>query len=275
MKMSPQTSATGIRLIAWFLCLIAASSRVLDASETCVGDWDLNLKCGKKFFSSILFPSLRLDGVDANKPLSRPHTIFGLSQDFPCRLSIFPNGTFALRPSARCPPSRSLNMQQDHSQTDNNNNILLLRGRWQVEANPYCVTDRFHDNLHLKSYPRRLVKKTGGRKKRDPERDTLLWQKGVSLSLHCRICGRYATPGIWKRTALLPSKRTRNKETRARMTHGLLLWGKNDGEVPPRRTQRQRDNKSIVGASFRGKRIVRRNVASQYEVKRDLDTFGY
>ena len=295
------------------LCTTVQARGVLDAHDLAVGDWDVKVRCGADFYSTLLFPSSssiikqsqsppagkgsteydRTKKMLAKRIVQLPPLPFQ-TKAYSCQLSLFPNGTFTLRPSER-----------DHNHVPSSSSTvtdgrLLLRGRWKVEANPYCITDRFYDELHLESYPRKLVQQHN---KRQPRRSvgTSTVPTGVpnngrvspdsffkrivtrgprdndegeeirrlSLQLHCRLCGRYASAGPWRTIR-------GQKERNARLARGMLVWKSNHRQRKPSSTTETRKPRiSPIGASFRGKRIVPRYVSSQYEEQEELKTFGY
>jgi hypothetical protein len=96
-----------------------------------------------------------------------------------CTLSICQDGTFVLSPTNK----------------DSLDRRLALRGQWKILSNPYCVTDRFYDQLTLESYPRIEV-----------QNEVPL--RSVQLSLSGRMWGRYAK-----------SRRRMN----GRITHGAMI----------------------------------------------------
>lgn len=259
-----------IRVVVLLLLLVASRARVMEAHDAVVGDWIVRIKCERDFFSSILFPPTQVQSAPAfNSGRLLPRSgIFKLAQGFPCQLSIFSNGTFIMQPSERQQQKSLLNGQGDNSLADNKS-ILPLRGQWQVQANPYCITDRFYDQLNLKPFPRKLVARPGARShpsllremlkhfgiylQRD---DELVLQQRLLLSMHCRISGRYASPGAFLKDG-------RGKATTARLTHGMLVWQSNgiqreelSGSVRSRRRQH-------VGASFCGHKRLQKGFVAE------------
>lgn len=289
-----------IRGIATSLLLLVAipiqvQARAMDAQNVAVGDWSVKIRCGTYFYNSVLFPAIDKNGSlsehDASKLLSRP-PLFAIPHEYPCQLTLFPNSTFCLRPIS----SEAISSSQQFT----NHDRLFLRGRWRVDPNPYCITDRFYDRLYLKSYPRRLVPRRQRQRQqtatkittdqvsfgkhplaffkqrviRSDSRNAADTSPRLSLNCYCRLCGRYASPGIWKSWP----RRSRIQKTRARMTHGLLVWqpSKQRGSNKTKTTQEQKGRPwQLVGASFRGKRMVQRNLFSMYETEQELDMFGY
>ena len=172
-----------ILLLALLLLLLPliCHSRMLDSTELMVGDWNLSIQCPTRLFQQQLFP-LRNTTLSTSLPRNR--------QQHACRLSVFSNGTFALSPT-------TLLMDQR----------LVVRGRWHVHPNPYCVTDRFYDDLILTSFPRtqKLCQKNG---MAQPQ------QKGT-WQLQCRLTGHFS-PGQWGRR--------RPWYGQGRLSRGVLVW---------------------------------------------------
>jgi hypothetical protein len=65
-----------------------------------------------------------------------------------CKLSLFSNGTFEIV------PPRVDDETSSSSSSLSSSNLLAVHGKWKVQRNPYCVTDRFFDQVRLESYPR-------------------------------------------------------------------------------------------------------------------------
>jgi hypothetical protein len=146
-----------------------------------------------------------------------------------CSLSMCPDGTFVLKPK----------VVGRHAEQGR----LVMRGHWDVLANPYCITDRFYDQLQLKSLPRAALVSTEAGSR----------QAYGSVDLSCRVWGRHV--------------RSKMLGRRAWMTHGTLLW-KDDGLTSvksPARTRR-------VLASFSAKRTQRESSIPGWE---DQEVYGY
>ena len=318
----PLPSSTNYRPLSQLVVIIllsllipgAPARGVLDAHDLAVGDWDVKVRCGSDFYSTLLFPPLRPRNKDDNndydktkRMLSRmvqlPPLPFVQTKSFSCQLSLYPNGTFALRPKDCSSRNDKRNLLSSSSTTSNKlqetkateDRLLSLQGRWKVNPNPYCITDRFYDELHLQSYPRTLTESQTPpegqvRKQQSQQRQRL------SLQLHCRLCGRYASAGLWR------SLRGETDKT-ARLTRGLLVWNSSSKIKSPQSTKCNiigkkphtsakkttteskpmqaafkrifRAAPSPLGASFQGKRIVPRHPSSPYEEQEEIDIFGY
>ena len=274
--------------------LFLVQARTPTAEHVAVGDWNVKVRCGEDFYSSLLFPLTRLQEEDdtttshGNKLWPQP------SQQYSCQLSLYPNGTFTLQPNTE----EKLTLFPRNNNRNNNKphpSRLALRGRWRIQANPYCITDRFFDELHLESYPRKLIQQkissqtmpstTAASTQRNPlafitrrfadtttanakdSCDSRYYiRQRLSLQLHCRVGGRYATPGPWRALQ-------RKGETKTRLTHGRLLWkpaAAKDANYHPRQSTR-----CNVGASFSGKRMVRPRMFSRYLEEDERRFFGY
>jgi hypothetical protein len=204
------------RAATFYLLLFVgvATGRRLDAAELLIGDWDISLRCGTRCFSSELFPPLSAPASHSVLVKKRQKRISHL-----CHLKIYSNGTFSLSPKVE-----TLSFQ--------NRNLLLLRGRWTIHPNPYCVTDRFYDELVLKSYSR-LQKQV-----------TLEEEKIVnegSFHMQCRLFGHFSAGRISRRFR----SNTGSWYAKGRLCRGTLFW--NDGMAT---------NQGRVRGSFAGHRFI-------------------
>lgn len=143
-----------------------------------------------------------------------------------CILSLASDGTFVLTP--KCvetkytdgnplsekieeyrTASHDLVVKTEDRKEVTSSGLLDLRGSWNVVANPYCVTDRYYDNVSLRSYPRQKIAKLKGKKSSAPAKEKVLLSN--ELSLNCRMWGRYSRQNGKRGTQ------------RYRMTHGTLV----------------------------------------------------
>ncbi len=201
--------------------LVSAQAKIWNAQELAIGEWDVTLKGGWFFDPSSIFPKQSMREVD-HLPIQRQ--LWGST--LVCSLSLCQDGTFVLTPRT-CTGTRI-------------SRRLGVRGQWNVLSNPYCITDRFYDQLKLKSYPRAtLVNKN---------------MRGIprsgSWDLSCRVWGRHTKSQHVGRTG--------------RMTHGSLVWkdGNKRSLFRPRR----------VVASFSAKRAGHQ---PHHEGWEDQEFFGY
>lgn len=157
---------------------LAVQAKNWNAQELAVGEWEVTLMGGWFFDPSSIFPRQSLRDHD-RLPIKRKP--WGSSLD--CSLSLCQDGTFVLTPKKGSTSRR-----------------LAIRGHWDVLSNPYCITDRFYDQLRLKSYPRKAL--------------NAQHKKGISLvgswDLNCRVWGRH------NKSITLGRK--------GWMTHGALVW---------------------------------------------------
>lgn len=179
--------------VASVCLLICSCCCALSATEQLIGDWDLRIKpnrgkLGGEHIPNAIFPS---QTTKRSRPME-------------CRLSLHPNGTFSLTPQEGMP----------------------MNGWWELGRNPYCPTDRFYDDLLLKSYPRS-----------QKEGDAVL--QHVMFSAKCRIYGRYS--GHDRRVG--------------RINHGTLLWRDCGLDAPKPRNIWDWWNRNRVCASFTGRTI--------------------
>jgi hypothetical protein len=153
-------------------------------------------------------------------------------------LSICEDGTFVLQPT-------QIKIKDHHRRL-----LLPVRGQWNVLENPYCITDRFYDQLTLKSYPR--VETTA--------RSRLPLQS-LNLDFSCRLVGKHAKSELVGR--------------KGRMTHGTLVW-KQHKQHQQQHNKRWHFNvlpkpKPVV-ASFSAKRSAQ---DPEHEGWEDQEYFGY
>lgn len=175
---------SSILLFVLFNGFTFVKGRVLSSHQLAVGEWNVTLRGGWLFDPTNIFPNT--PGIKLKR---RP---WGSTLD--CTCSLCDDGTFCLKPLNK----------------ENSNEPLMIRGEWEILSNPYCITDRFYDQITMKSYPRKEISLAGGK--------TL---RSLQFSFHCRMWGRYSKGTI----------RTR----RGRMTHGTLvaatLPSKEDGTI--------------------------------------------
>jgi hypothetical protein len=193
-------SSSVLSFQAWiaffFLCFggltTLVQARVWNSHQLAVGEWDITFRGGWLFDPSTIFPTTVKHNSNSRTTSSlvakrRP---WGSSLD--CSLSICPDGTFVLKPK-NAPQLK-------------NNNRLPLSGQWKVLSSPYCITDRFYDQLSLASYPR--VEESV----ENINSHHVVPLRSVELDLSCRMWGKYHSSGggLFRRR-------------RGRMTHGTLV----------------------------------------------------
>jgi hypothetical protein len=179
-----------------FGCIfLSCSSKKIDSYDLLVGEWDTTVRFPQKVLQQFKWEEV-FASTSSVKPLRRA-TASG-SCNF--RLSVYQNGTFGMV------PLNSLN---------NSPAELCIRGKWMLQTNPYCVTDRFYDNLYLESYPRvqkMMYEFDDGFVNGS---DVLTTQK-LRLKLKCRLCGHF--------TGRRLRFRDRHYYARGMLTHGIILW---------------------------------------------------
>jgi hypothetical protein len=214
--------------ILTFTCFTSACSKVWNAHELIIGEWDLVLKGGWLFSPHRIFPKCSSTTNGEGKHLNVHRRPWGSSLD--CSLSLCPDGTFVLKP-------------KENSSHDQESGRLEMRGHWDVLANPYCITDRFYDQLQLRSLPRA----TQASATVAAAADTKSQSEGaagsvVVVDLSCRVWGRHV-----------------KSETMGRkgwMTHGTLLW-KDGGWTNVTSSSLSSSPSRRVLASFSAKRTHR------------------
>lgn len=187
-----------------------------NSHQVAVGEWKVSLQGGWFFDPSRIFPPTSTSSTSRNsrssslKPKRRP---WGSNLD--CTLSINQDGTFLLTPATNI-----------NKQSASNNNGLPLRGQWTIESNPYCVTDRFYDQLYLESYPRLEI-----------DSKTNLPLRQVQLHLSGRMWGRYSKPKgkmngrithgalVCKEEQTMASKKKKLKSFLPKLKIGRPIWG--------------------------------------------------
>jgi hypothetical protein len=211
-----------MNIIVWFLLVLCnctcTDGRVLSSQQLAVGEWNVTLRGGWLFDPSSIFPTETPSSSSQREqrfPKRRP---WGSSLD--CTCSLCDDGTFYLTPM------------------ETSSHKLALRGRWKIFSNPYCITDRFYDQLSMHSYPRQQI------------------QQGISfdtmeVSLHCRLWGRYSR---------------KDKPRRGRLTHGSLAITHSS-----KRPWWKLPNRSVL-ASFSAFRSSRESIKEGWE---DKKYFGY
>jgi hypothetical protein len=191
------------------LCLLTLPLKIkcepIAAMDQAIGQWLVKLSPCSSWFTpnkQLIFPPRGLYDEKESSALARRSSL-------DCRLSLFRNGTFCMAPMDDATP------------------LSPIHGSWQVLSNPYCATDRYYDNVRMKSY-RRCQKSNEGA--------TL--QQG-QFQLHAKMWGRYESyTGIRRRLSRIPLPR---------MNHGTVVWKNDDVEESPWKTRR-------VCATFTAKR---------------------
>jgi hypothetical protein len=196
------------------LCFIAQSSaRKIESHDLLIGDWNTTLRCSRSWFSKVFPPPDASEGE-----LSTRRGQWETPRNFHCRLSLYPNGTFGFEPRevTAMPP------------------VFSVHGRWTVKINPYCVTDRFYDELVLEAYPR-------VQKKLEDGKETII-QK-VKVKLQCRLSGHFTGDRL--------RFKDRDQFARGKLTHGVLVFERNNDESKKTWWHRPR-----IAASFSASRLI-------------------
>ena len=191
-----------VLVIFLLFCTSFCPARQWNSHEIAVGEWDVTLRGGWWFNPSHIFPHNSTGERSTCILSSKKWRPWGST--FDCSLSVCADGTFVLTPVAK-------NHHHHHHR-------LPLCGQWKVLSNPYCITDRFYDQLVLESYPRVETKQHNH-----------IPLQSVELAMSCRMWGKYASN---KRFLFQRSWR----RPRGRMTHGTLLVSKR--AIPNRKMQR-------------------------------------
>ena len=239
MKTPPTILVVVILIVTRFT---ASWAKVWNAHELIIGEWDLVLQGGWFFSPHRIFP--RGTSTIHNgeiKPLTVHRRPWGSS--LLCSLSLCPDGTFVLKPKEDSSDS------EDHDDTGR----LAMRGHWDVLANPYCITDRFYDQLQLRSLPRATPGSSA------TASDTRFHSQCAVMDLSCRVWGRHVKSDTLGRKAW--------------MTHGALLWKDMDRtNVTSSSSLLSSSPRRRVLGSFSGKRTHRETSMLGFE---DQKVFGY
>ena len=192
-------------------CVPTIAVRPLNSIQLATGEWDVSITGGFWADPSSIFPSLEQGGL---VPVVEKR-FWKNSMD--CVLSMASDGTFVLTPKyvtlPDSPNAKEAYTTENHDrktltvEKDETPRLLDLRGSWNVLANPYCVTDRYYDQVSFSSYPRQQT--TISRSDPDESEEQVLSQPPFQLVLNCRMWGRH-------------KRQIKNKDT-YRMTHGTLV----------------------------------------------------
>lgn len=218
-------------LLFFALCCFArCNAGKIDSHDLLIGDWDTTLRCSNSRFGEVFPP--RVSAVLSKEEQRR----WGTPRNFHCRLSLHPNGTFGLEPSGTA-----------------TSQLLSVHGRWTLETNPYCVTDRFYDDLILDSYPR-------VQKKREGDEETVV--RKLRLNFKCRLSGHFTGDRL--------RFQDRDHFARGKMSHGVLILQRDDDESKKPWWYRPR-----IAGSFSARRLIPSRSALASQLGDDMEVFGY
>lgn len=209
-------------------------ARTLESTELLVGDWDVAIHCKTKhhdIFHPLRSTEASLTIAPRNKklfPLMASRNFRPRHRELSCRLSMFSNRTFELRP---VPSLTNAGLGEDE--------VLAVHGKWSVQSNPYCATDRFYDDVHLVSYPRVQKQCTG----ENGEESTSRVLQRIEFNMHCRLYGHFTDGGLLRKL-VGPEKYYRGK-----MKQGRIIRNR---QVPTMSGARKLSRHVI--ASFSGRR---------------------
>lgn len=278
--------------IGWINAVITRVSGVVvwDAPDHVVGNWDLTIH---GISDEELFP--RCSHEAFNDQASTKAKQRKRRQAIRCNLSLFTNGTFNLEPQQEDETEEISRPSPIHDGLTSHRR-LHLHGRWKVDPNPYCVTDRFYDHLLLEGYPRVQKLVPTAAKRSSPHLlspnhtpEPLLLQQ-VAIQLSCRIWGRYYRQKRQyqqcRRHKTTSPQQHAKLFSLAHMTHGSLLWQGHyyDQQHQNEETKEKQYPKRIpwwkqrrVAATFSGK-LWSSSAATTDELvfqNEDQDIFGY
>lgn len=240
MRDSRTTSCAAMLAVVVIWLLLAApeaKSGKIDSQALLVGNWNTTIRCTNSWFTSELFPpcTTRDASPRTRKRWERP-------RDFQCSLSLYPNGTFGLQP-------------QDHEWAAHH---LPVHGLWSLDPNPYCVTDRFYDEVVLQSYPR-IQKRV-----MDGQEEIL---QTVSLDLQCRLTGHFSHG---RRLRAFCGSDSDPPFARGKLSHGVFLLSREQSPAEQQASSARRK----IAATFAARRDIpsRRDLDKSEE---DSAEFGY
>ena len=171
---------------------------LLNAYEQAIGQWDLTLirKEKKELMDSILFPPFITNNTTETRNVRTKD-----KKKLDCKLCLDKDGSFTLS-------LKNNNNNDENSSSLNRESTTMnmpLQGKWKLQPNPYCVTDRQYDELCLISNPRvkRAVRRTT--------------QTTAIIEMRCKLWGRYGSRSI--RTFMKHGHGRR----KGRITHGTIL----------------------------------------------------
>lgn len=240
-------------IVVIFFLPCTVSGRYLDSDELLVGEWKTLLRCSPLFYESELFPLKKLKVAIHDTSNDRKvhnvltHGFWQPSKNFPCRLSIYQNGTFHLEPETYT------------NKVFDNSDYLSVHGKWKVQSNPYCATDRFYDQLIFDSYPRlqKQILENSNNSKRSH------CVKKVKLQIRCRLHGHFTAGRL----------RFSKAFAKGRMSHGYMIMNRRNDEQIKNTGER---NTSMVAASFVATRLIPSKAALTSRLDdHDKLVFGY
>jgi hypothetical protein len=225
------------------------SAKKIDSFDLLIGEWDTSVRFPRNIAQQ--FPWEEVFGSASSVKPRNQDSDRGICT---FRLRLYQNGTFGMVPLYSA---------------DNAPAPMCIRGRWKLQTNPYCVTDRFYDNLYLESYPR--VQKTLYQSDNGVvnSSDAVITQK-LRLQLQCRLYGHF--------TARRLRFRDRHYYARGKLTHGVVRWenrksGSMDSESSRWWKIIRTFRRPKIEASFSARRFLPcpRNVVSSTNEYNDVD----
>ena len=134
-----------------------------------VGEWDIALKGNWWMDPAQIFPVSSTEEIQPSLRVKR--SLWGSTME--CKLSLAADGTFMLIPK------------------DDPSGNFAIKGQWTCYTNPYCVTDRFYDQLSLRSYPREKITTLVYDENNDNLKRSTTTKQQVQITLNCRMWGKY------------------------------------------------------------------------------------
>jgi hypothetical protein len=170
----------------WHLSTLLVNDRIdeLKRSKRDTEDGDLQL-----LFPELLPLERRSTQVDEHGIENQAHTTTKSVSCVSCILNLEKSGKFSL----------SI-VEELNDENDLISNVL--RGEWFLTSNPYCVTDRFYDELLLVSEPR--IRRSSTVEK-------------ARVELRCQVWGRYGAGAVRRKLGM------KHGRVRGRMTHGSIV----------------------------------------------------
>lgn len=223
-------------------------AQLIHPSDMVIGRWKVSLnRRDNSLFESMIFPKQQEKEVGEIQIYPRfnekGRKLNRLKRRLECDLIFDADGSFTLVP----PNDEDEN--PDAMKRGSTSIRSPLRGEWNLQPNPYCVTDRHYDELRLRSVPKvKSYQQETEELSLSPSRQ----KEQITMEMQCKLWGRYGSNTI--RYFL---KRPRGKDA-GRMVKGQLSIVKivsNDDADEDDIDLQDASTRRVLCATFRGSRI--------------------
>lgn len=216
------------------LCMprrVDASPQQLHSRELLLGQWNATLRTSAHHVahSPLLSPfvSARKNTPSSDKRQRIPFVLFWKPQfhrtrTIPCLLTFFPNRTFALLG------------KNDNGDVDAT--APSIHGSWRLLTNPYCVTDRFYDQVVLRCSA--------------PSSTQNGSTPAATYHGHCRLTGHFSP---------MSRRRPTGNFASARLSHCILV-----------QQQQQQQHERTDDGRYGGKPSKRSSIEAQLSASRSI-----